>query len=201
MESESPLDVDRKFIEENKKIKFKNSKKGGPYSKGEKEKRRQEVYKLHFDYGYSARRISEMMKINRNTINGDIAYWYIRIFKTYNKPMNPEIAVMLNIERLDIQRSRLREQVDKAKSVQERMSIERLICEIDSKILHTHNRLSESERRLLDESTKRLNEFLKENRSKTQYLTLSDKISVSNKTAEKIHKLIEEDKISPPRQI
>lgn len=39
-------------------------------------KRQNEVYRLHFKRGYSAVKISEMMKINRNTINKDITYWY-----------------------------------------------------------------------------------------------------------------------------
>lgn len=52
------------------------SKKGGPYPINQKQKRQNEVYKLHFEYGYSARKIAEMMMINRNTINGDLQYWY-----------------------------------------------------------------------------------------------------------------------------
>ena len=48
------------------------SKKGGPYTKQEQEKRRDEVFKLHFEYGYSATQISQMLKINRNTINSDV---------------------------------------------------------------------------------------------------------------------------------
>jgi len=69
------------FLDENEKLcqTKPKSKKGGPYSKEQKEKRRNEVYRLHFDYGYSARKIAELMKINRNTINGDIDHWYSRI--------------------------------------------------------------------------------------------------------------------------
>jgi hypothetical protein len=61
------LDVSSEFIESGK-IKTKQKKRGGPYSKDEKVKRLDEVYRLHFEYGYSARKISELMKINRNTI-------------------------------------------------------------------------------------------------------------------------------------
>jgi len=51
-------------------------KKGGPYTKKDKEKRRTEVYTLHFEKGYSAVRIAEMLGINRNTVNEDIKYLY-----------------------------------------------------------------------------------------------------------------------------
>ena len=56
-------------------------KKGGPYTKNEKMKRQNEVYRLHFELGYSAVKISDMMKINRNTINSDINYWYSSLSK------------------------------------------------------------------------------------------------------------------------
>lgn len=56
-------------------------KKGGPYSQQSKKTRRGEVFKLHFDYGYSARKIAELMKINRNTINSDIGFLYSQLQK------------------------------------------------------------------------------------------------------------------------
>jgi len=52
------------------------NKKGGPYTKDDQESRRNEVGRLHFEYGYSARKIADIMKINRNTINSDIKYLY-----------------------------------------------------------------------------------------------------------------------------
>lgn len=51
-------------------------KKGGPYTKQEKEDRQNEVYRLHFEYGSSAVKIAEMLNVNRNTINEDIKYLY-----------------------------------------------------------------------------------------------------------------------------
>ena len=89
------------------------SHKRGPYSKQELENRRNEVYRLHFEYGYSARKIAGFMKINRNTVNGDINYWYSRIAKN-NSIFEPEYAVIFNLQRLEIQRSRLRERLDKS---------------------------------------------------------------------------------------
>jgi len=49
-------------------------KNGGPHTKKDKEKRQSEVYNLHFEKGYSAVRISEMINVNRNTLNDDIKY-------------------------------------------------------------------------------------------------------------------------------
>src|SRR5579883_2877159 len=100
--------VETEFIEENKKQVYRaRSKNGGPYSKLERDKRQEEVYKLHFEYGYSARKISELMKINRNTINGDIDYWYSKVYNKTNNMYNPDIAIILNTQRLEMQRTRL----------------------------------------------------------------------------------------------
>ena len=52
-----------------------------PYPTHAKKTRRDEVFRLHFDYGYSARKIAEMMKINRNTVNADIMYCYSQLQK------------------------------------------------------------------------------------------------------------------------
>ena len=92
------LQVTDEFLAQNSiyaKIK-KLSKKGGPYSKNDKEKRMNEVYRLHFEYGYSARKIAELMKVNRNTINADIDYWFSRISKNVNF-FNPEKMIVVGI--------------------------------------------------------------------------------------------------------
>ncbi len=195
---DAPIDVTAEFIEQNKRSNSKDMTKreGGPYPKAERDKRMQEVYKLHFEYGYSARKISELMKVNRNTINGDINYWYSKIYKNHNI-FNPENVIILNLERLEIQRSRLREQLDKAKTFQERLALERMIYDIDCKILHTYNKLAESARRIWDFSTERLNKWMKDNKKEERYMTLFDKIAVSEKTLAKISKIIKEDRKSP----
>lgn len=190
-ETNSSFDIDPEFIVQNQKLKTKR--KGGPYAQIEKNKRMQEVHRLHFEYGYSARKISELMKVNRNTVNSDIDYWYSKIYRNTNI-LNPEVIVILNLERLEIQRSRLREQLDKTKTFQEKMALERLIYEIDCKILHIHNKLTDSVKRLKEFSTNTLNNWMKENKRDERYLTLYDRISVSKKARERIEKIIKEDR-------
>lgn len=191
-EADTPLDVDAEFIAQNEKLN--KSRKGGPYTKDERDKRMQEVHKLHFEYGYSARKISELMNVNRNTINGDIDYWYSKIHKSTNV-FNPEAAIIISIQRLESQRSRLREQLDKTKTFQERLQLERLIYEIDCKILQIHSRLAESVKRVHDLSVEYLNKWLKDNKKEERYMKFFDKISVSEKASEKIEKIIKEDRL------
>lgn len=191
------LDISEEFIKENRQnlSQFVPKSRGrGPYSKQDKQARRNEVYRLHFEYGYSARKIADMMKVNRNTVTSDIDYWYSKIVDASNI-FNPEHAVIINLQRLEIQRTRLREQLDKTNSHQEKLAIERLIFDVDSKILHTYQRLGESARRLADLSTEQLNDWLKDNRKEGRYMTLFDKILVSPKAHEKIERIIKEDKV------
>jgi len=191
---DSVFSVSENFIEENQNVCHKSlTKKGGPYTKKETDSRRNEVYRLYFDYGYSARKISELIKINRNTINGDIQYWYSKIIEK-NNILNPEVAIIVNLQRLETQRVRLREQIDKTNLFQEKILLERLIYEIDSKILNIHHRLAESATRMLNFSTERLNDWLERNNHDKQYMTLFDKQSTSVKAREKIKKIIKEDK-------
>lgn len=185
-------EVSKEFWQENQKIKH-TPKKGGPYSKQDKDARRNEVYRLHFDYGYSARKISELMKVNRNTINGDLNYWYNKIVESHNI-FEPESEILINLHRLENQRTRLREELDKAVSIQEKLAIERFIYDINSKILNTHQRLAESTRRVLDLSTDKLNEWMKQNKKTERYMALFDKIGISEKAKEKIDKIIKEDR-------
>ena len=183
------------FIETNKKFKpDTRRKKGGPYTKQEIIDRKNEVYRLHFEYGYSARKIADLMKVNRNTINGDVDYWYSKIIDNTNMgdPLN---AIMINLQRLDIQRSRIREQLDKTETFQEKLALERLILEIDSRILNTHYKLTNSARNLLDFSTERMNDWMKKNKKDNRFLTLSDILSVSEKAQEKINKIIKQNRL------
>jgi len=184
------LNVDDKLFDAKKKS---SKKRGGPYSKEEKIKRQNEVYRLHFDYGYSGRKIAELMIINRNTVNGDIDYWYSKIVKNTNI-LNPEDSIIITLKRFEIQRSRLREELDKTDSIQEKLMIERFIFNLDSKILNTYHRLVESVRKVADVSTQKLNDWMKENKKGERHLTYFDIFSVSKKAKEKIDKIIDEDR-------
>lgn len=208
MSEELPV-ITEDFIEENKQSQKKKGvsnpceckgilcqtmpKKGGPYSKQDTYMRRNEVYRLHFEYGYSARKIADMMKINRNSINSDIQYWYSQVTKKW-KSVDPTSWIIRYVERLELQKTRLREEVDKTKNVQEKISIERLILDVESRILQTQLKLLESIRLNHELATKWLNDWMKKNKHKDRYITYYDILSVSEKSKEKINKIINNDR-------
>ncbi len=182
------------FLDENEKLcqTAPNSKKGGPYSKKERDSRREEVYRLHFEYGYTARKISELMKINRNTINGDIQYWYGTVVKNWNG-LGPEFLVIKNIERLELQRTRLVENLHRTKIQQEKIPIERLAFDVESKILQTQLKMNASNENAHKLATKWLNTWMKRNNLKDRYISYGDAMSVSGKTYEKIRHLLKDE--------
>lgn len=196
MSQNETLQVTDEFIQQNLEYSQlkKSHKKGGPYSKNDRDKRRDEVYRLHFDYGYSARNIADLMKVSRHTINGDIDYWYSIILKNVDV-FNPVDNVIIGIEQWEVQLTRLREQLDKTSNNSERMSIERLIYDINSRRIHTYQKLAESESRTNKIAVESMNEYMEKNKKPERFLTLFDIETVSQEAQEKIQKIIKEDKL------
>jgi len=108
-------------------------KKGGPYPKIDREERRDEVYKLHFEFGYSAVRISELLNFNRNTINEDINYWYSQLSHDVNYA-DLQSMILKTFERLELQRSRFYEYLVDHRDIFTKIPLEKSIYLIDCKI-------------------------------------------------------------------
>ena len=186
--------ISKGFVTGNQKfckdIKSKN-KRGGPYSQTDRIARRNEVYKLYFEYGYSAKKISELMNINRNTINGDIQFWRGTVTKNW-RSSGVEFFVARHIERLELHRTRLREYLDKTNNLQEKLAIEKMILEVESKIGQTQLKLSDSMEKVHKLSTKWVNEWMEKNKHKDRYISYGDLMRVPSKSHEKIQKLLNE---------
>lgn len=186
------IDISPEFIESGKINRGTGKKKGGPYSNDEKIKRQNEVHKLHFEYGYSARKISELLKASRNTINGDVSYWYSKVAGDHER-LNHEPHIIANIERLEIQRTRLRERLDTVQSFQQIHATEKMILEIDSKIINIRMKLGESFRQIEKGKTEFINSHLESMGEDFRYLNFSDIVPVSSKTRDRISKIMKDD--------
>jgi len=183
------------FLDENEKLcqSMPKSHKPGPYTKFEKETRRDEVYRLHFDYGYSARKISKLMKIPRSTVNSDINFWYSKITNSRSF-IDPENTIITNLARMEQQRIRIREYLDNYKSLHDKLAIERMLNDVDFRINNTYLKLSDSNQRNYDYIVDEVNKLAKKNQIKSEFLTLFDILHVSSKTHKKIDQLIIEDR-------
>ena len=126
-----------------KQITKQKIKKGGPYPKIDREERRDEVYKLHFEFGYSAVRISELLNYNRNTINEDINYWYDQLSHNVDYT-DLKSLILKTFERLQLQRSRFYEYMVDKNDLSAKIKLEKSIFIIDCKITNLAYKLIRS---------------------------------------------------------
>lgn len=92
------------------------------YTEENKQARQDEVYRLHFDHGYSALKISNLMKINRKTISEDIKY-----LQQQEQRIEEGQDLKMAMHRLQLQQERIREAIEKAKTPGHKLSNERLL--------------------------------------------------------------------------
>ena len=144
-------------------------KKGGPDTKEEQRKRREEVHKLYFDYGYSARKIAGILNKNRGTINRDIMYFGSTIVKKW-KGMSLEVLCVIQIEKLELQKTRLRNQLDNVKLFQEKMIIEKLIINIDTKIANLATKLISTDRIFRELAANEINRYFEDKKWIEEFL-------------------------------
>ncbi len=108
-------------------------KRGGPYTKQEQEIRRDKVFELHFEQGYSAIQIAKMLDVNRNTINKDVESWYLELRNDGKSDYNRN-WLDKQLTRLEFQGTRLQKELDKEITIKERLQIEKSITNIDLSI-------------------------------------------------------------------
>jgi len=109
------------------------------YQKKEQEERRLQVHYLHFVENKSAVEIAKLLNVNRNTINDDINFWYSQLS---NKPnlINIVEKMIMQILKIEIQRHRFLEYLDEAENLDETIRIEKLISELDSRLIQYYSK-------------------------------------------------------------
>ena len=190
------LGVSQEFIKENKKLCQTMPKRGGGrYSLAERKMRKNQVFKLHFELGHSARKIAEMMNVSRHTINNDIRFLYREMSKEWE---NVDIKgwVIKQITRMDLQRTRIIHDLENVKSFSDKMAIEKLILDIDTRISSFIPKIIASEDAVKDEIVNRLNEHAKKYGYKGRWVSKYDVLKVSEKNKEKIDNILIEDEYS-----
>ncbi len=190
----SDLQVSDDFIEENKNNLCQTrpkSRKSGPHSKQERQKRRDEIYRLHFEHGYSARKIAEGMKITRYTINSDVEYLYSTLQRDDNRVGTVDL-INKQLVRFEYQRNRLMQSFEVTNSVQENNQIERLIFDIDSKLANTHLKILDSKLKIWDEAVDYINKWMEKNHKDTRYLLYGDLLTTSENKKNRINKILKE---------
>lgn len=171
------------------------SKKGGPYTKMERSKRRRNVIKYHFEDGYSARQIAEFLKINRHTVDEDIQYGYSQLIEEL-PGHNAEAWILKEVARLESQRREILVEISKAQNLTERLAIQKMIFEIDKWIAQIIVKTFQTNDHSLNIAVQALNNWASQQKLQVRYLRSRDLTRVSDKTLQKIKKLVDEDRNS-----
>ncbi len=123
-------------------------KKGGPHTKQEKENRQNEVYRLHFEYGYSAVKIAEMVNAHRNTVNEDIKFHYSNFLED-SEGFDTESLILKQTHRLDSQRSLMREELDNVGESKDKINLGIKLSELDLKILQQYMKIQINKKQVI----------------------------------------------------
>lgn len=108
------------------------TKQGGPYTKNEQDERRNKVYSMYFEKGFSAIKIANELKVNRNTINQDVKF--LRSELIQKDQIKPAIWLLEQKEHLEQQKDRLLELLEITKDFEQRLRVEKIILDIEGKI-------------------------------------------------------------------
>jgi DNA-binding CsgD family transcriptional regulator len=187
------FEISEEFIEEGKNL-VKPRQKSAPYTKLQRLTRRNEVFKLHFEYGYPASTIADMMKINRNTINGDISFWYSKIKLDVEKiDVNHWFGKQLY--RLESQRTRLRKQLDKSLTIEQSLSVEKIIIDLDSRITNLYWKVATSDDPIHKKVQSNMNSYLKKMGMKHRMVSNFELNRIPKEEYDKITKIMGRVKI------
>jgi len=128
-------------------------KKGGRYTKKEQEERKIQVYNLHFEENKSAVKIAELLNINRNTINDDIKYWHKQLASEF-KAQDLTAKMTKQVQRMEIQRDRLLDDLEEVESLNEKIKLEKSISDIDNRMVQLFSRMILSGKTRLEPTVK-----------------------------------------------
>jgi hypothetical protein len=192
--------INQEFIQENIKNKDNlarprqnHKQKFAPFTRSQRRKRRAEVYKLHFEHGVPATRIAEMMKVDRNTINNDLKILYRQSLNDYNpKELSLDDILQKQLVRLETQRDRLSLYLCDAEDVSSKIAIERLIADIDFKLIGAIEKLNHNIERFWEQIIKQLNKSAENEKIDTRYTSLFELRKISRDSRKSLDKLTEE---------
>jgi len=194
------FEINQEFIEENKKINpnlvrhgQNHKQKFAPFTKSQRRKRRMEVYKLHFEHGVPATRIAELMKVDRNTINNDLKILYHEALNDYSPDdMSLDDILQKQLLRLETQRDRLGLYLSDAKDINNKIAIERLIADIDFKLIGAIEKVNHNTARFWEQIIKELNKTAQHEKLNGRYTSLFELRQISIDSRNSLNKLREQ---------
>jgi hypothetical protein len=138
-----------------------------------------------------ATRIAQLMKVDRNTINNDLNILYKKAIKDYNSDMTFDDIIEKQLLRLETQRDRLLLDLCDAKDINSKITIERLIADIDFKVIGLMERLNQNLAQHWDTIVEHVNKIAEKENLKIRYTNLYELYRISIDTRQDLDKLRE----------
>lgn len=168
-----------------------SQKMGGPYSKGQRRKRRQEVYRLHFELGLPGIKIAELLHVNRHTINEDIKWLYNKMCQDIEgDQFNGYFAKQ--IVRLETQRTRLMSYLSEAKDLYAKLSIERQLADHDFRLAAMVEKFKENTFAFWDTVVQKINKLAESEKMEGRYTNIYELNKISKAKRRMIDQALEE---------
>jgi DNA-binding CsgD family transcriptional regulator len=162
-----------------------------PYTKIQRKERRNEVYKLHFEHGMPATRIAELMKVDRNTINNDLKILYNKAITDHNPDMSFDDIINKQLLRLETQRDRLGLYLCNTNDINSKITIERLIADIDFKVIAVIDKINQNIVQHSNAVIEHVNKIAKNENLQTRYTSLFELYRISIDSRQDLDKLKE----------
>jgi hypothetical protein len=125
-----------------------------------------------------------MMKVDRNTINNDLKILYREALTDYSpEDMSLDDILQKQLLRLETQRDRLGVYLCDSKDINNKIAIERLIADIDFKLIGAIEKILHNESRFWDEILKGVNKVAEIKKLDLRYTSLFElhKISIDSR--------------------
>ena len=186
--------VSAEFIEESRRSKLDKTipKAGGPYSKGQRRKRRQEVMRLHFELCLPAIKIADMLGVSRHTINADIQWLYEKMVadiegKDFNGFFGKQLV------RLETQRTRLMSYLSEAKDLDAKLSLERQLADHDFRLAAIVEKFKHNTFTFWDTVVEKINELAESEMLDVRYTNVYELQKIPKAKRRMIDRAIEEE--------
>ncbi len=167
-------------------------KKGGPYSTKDRKLRREKVADLYFDRGLSVVNIARTLDVNRNTVSKDVNYCFLQLSKEYFGFESSAIC-MAQFHRMEIQRARLVDLLNKSLEFKDRLALERMLTNIENKIMQAALKISSNKENNTRTARIIYNSWAKEQNPTFRGIPDYNLRRVSVEAYDKIAKIMEED--------
>ena len=168
-------------------------KKSGPHSEKERRLRREQVADLSIYRGLSVIEISRRLNVNRNTNTSDLKYCYSKL-KEENDDFDTTTICMIQFHRMQIQRARFVDLLYKELELKDRFTLEKMLLDIDNRIMQAALKIETSEENLEKYGTKIFNEWAKGEKPTFRGIPYSFFWRVSVEAYEKILAMIKDDR-------